>query len=53
MRIDVLTLFPAMLDGVAIAAGTLLGHDDAIMRLVLGANAGKTDFECHVMCLVA
>ena len=22
--------------------------DDAVMRLVLGANAGKTDFECHV-----
>jgi hypothetical protein len=42
-----------LLDGIAIAAGTLLGHDDAVMRLVLGANAGKADFECHVMGLVA
>ena len=42
-----------LLDGVAIAARALLGHDHAEMRFVLGADAGKTDFECHLMCLVA
>ena len=32
---------------VAIAARTGLGNDEAVMRLVRGADAGETDFECH------
>ena len=42
-----------LLDGVTIAAGALLGHDHTVVRFVLGADAGKTDFECHLMYLVA
>ena len=35
------------LDGVAIAARPGLGHHDAVVRLVGGADAGKADLECH------
>ncbi len=42
-----------LLDGVTIAAGALLGDDHTVVRFVLGADAGKTDFECHLMYLVA
>ena len=31
----------------AIATGTGFGHDNAVMRLMHGADAGETDFESH------
>ena len=34
-------------DRVAIAAGTGFGDNDAIVRLMDGADAGETDFESH------
>ena len=41
-----------LFDAGAITAGTLFGDNYAEMRLVFGAEAGKTDFECQLMCLV-
>jgi hypothetical protein len=35
------------LNGVAVAARAGLCDDDAVVRLVGGADAGKADFECH------
>src|SRR5258708_22829525 len=34
-------------NGSAVATGTFLSYDNAVMWFVLRADAGKADFECH------
>jgi hypothetical protein len=38
------------LDRIAITTRTGFGDNHAVMRLMGGANAGETDFKCHVQC---